>query len=253
MQHFSVNAVTTQTETVKTSGRITHLCLWITLLLLTKISIAQIGIKGGVGASDIVFADEGQTPYLGYEVDYLTHNYPLFSYQFGVFGTIPFHKHFDFQPELMFSRQGLNYNISFLYDNITYRLHIYYLQMPLLIRYKMALRKKSHPILFLGPYGSIKLVATRITEFDGDRIEENMENVKTTDFGLTFGFGYDFELPKGEIVIDLRCNYGLIDMMEYTDGHIPDYDGPAKERAQNVSILVMFGYRFSNISKKEER
>ena len=142
---------------MKALSQIALFFLLFTFLLFTKVSEAQIGIKAGCGVSDIVFAKEGQVPYLGYEVDYLTHRNPLFSYQFGIFGTIDFHKHFDFQPELMFARQGLNYNINFLYDNVVYRLHIYYLQMPLLIRYKMSLKKKSHPILFLGPYGALKL------------------------------------------------------------------------------------------------
>lgn len=245
-------AIITQTETVKTHSQIALFFFLSTFLFFAKISEAQIGLKAGVGVSDIVFAKEGQTPYLGYEVNYLTHRNPLFSYQFGIFGTVYLNKHFDFQPELMFARQGLNYNINFLYDNVVYRLHIYYLQMPLLIRYKMSLRKKSHPILFLGPYGSLKLKATRITEYDGNRVEENMANVSNTDFGLTFGFGYDFELPKGEIVIDLRCNYSLVNMMEYTEGYIPEFEGPTTERARNVSIVFMLGYRFSNISKKEK-
>ena len=79
-----------------------------------------------------------------------------------------------------------------------------------------------------------------------------MINVKDTDIGLTFGFGYDIELTKGEIVIDLLCNYSLVNMMEYVEGHIPEFDGPTTERARNVSIVLMLGYRFSNISKKEK-
>ena len=93
---------------------------------------AQIGVKAGIGFSDIIFVNEGQEPYLGYEVNHLTHNYPLFTYQIGAFANINLNHHFDFQPELMLIRQGINYDTQYAYQNITYRLYIWYIQAPLL-------------------------------------------------------------------------------------------------------------------------
>ncbi len=183
----------------------------------------------------------------------MTHNYPLFSYQLGFFSVIDLNSHFDFQPEIQFARQGINYNINFPYDEVVYQLHLWYLHIPLLFRYKMALKKKSHPVLLLGPYASLKLKGTRITEYDGEQTIESMNNVRDFDFGLTFGFGYDFNLAQGaSIMTDLRCNYGLMNMMDYAEGHIPDYDGPTNTKARNLSLMLMVGYRFANFSKKEK-
>ena len=83
---------------------------------------AQIGIKGGIGASDIGFKKWGQTQYLSYEVDHLEHEKPLFTYQFGLFATFQFGERWELQPELLFITKGLNYNKKFLCDDITYEL-----------------------------------------------------------------------------------------------------------------------------------
>ncbi len=223
-----------------------HFILVITFLLALQIpGISQIGLKAGLTATDIVFAVEGQSPYLGYEVDYLTHRNPLFSYQLGFFGTVKLNKLFYFQPEFMYARQGLNYNIEFLYDEITYRIYIDYLQLPLLVNLRMRPEKKFHPGFSFGPYAAISLNAKRITEIDGNRIEENATNVKNGDFGLIGGLSFDFDMNKGQLVTDLRFNYSLINIMYPIDGYIPAYDGPDldEERARNVSIALLIGYR----------
>jgi hypothetical protein len=216
------------------------------LLVLKTPAISQIGIKAGPTATDIVFAVEGQSPYLGYEVDYLTHRNPLFSYQLGLFGTVKLNRLFYFQPELMYARQGLNYNIEFLYDAITYRLFIDYLQLPLLINLRMRPEKKFHPGFFLGPYAAIKINAKRITEIDGNLTEQKATNVKNGDFGLIGGLSFDFDMNKGQLVTDLRFNYSLKNIMYPVDGYIPAYDGPDldEERARNVAIALLIGYRF---------
>ena len=60
-------------------------------MLLCNISplSAQIGIKGGMNASDIVFLNEGQSSYLGYEIDFLEHNLPAAGFQIGIFSDFP--------------------------------------------------------------------------------------------------------------------------------------------------------------------
>lgn len=235
-----------------TSSKIPLLFFTICVLLSVISAKAQFGIKAGAGVSDIIFAVGGQSPYLGYEVDHLTHNYPLFSYQLGFFGVIDLNKHFEFQPELQFARQGINYDINFQYDEIVYRLYIWYMNLPFLFRYKMKLKKQSHPILLLGPYASLKLKGTKITEYDGQQTVENINNLKDFDFGLTFGFGYDFDLSRGgNLMTDLRCNYGLMNMMGFIEGHIPDHNGPKNAKARNISLMLMIGYRFANFPKKE--
>ena len=224
------------------------------IILFPTVSFTQVGAKAGIGYSDIVYSVEGQTPFLGFEVDHLIHNYPLFTYQFGFFENINLNRHFDFQPELLMIKQGINYDIDFIYREVTYRLYLWYAQMPLIVRYKFSLKKKHQPNFFLGPYLSFNVSSKRITNYDGDSETEKMDNVKPLDFGFVTGFGYDFNLRSGQIVAELRFGYSLINMMEPIEGRIPDNYEPDNLKARNISMTLMVGYRFNRLfSKKDDK
>jgi hypothetical protein len=208
---------------------------------------AQICIKAGIGVSDIVFSDEGQAPFLGFETDYLTHRYPLVTFQAGLSATVPLNRRFDFQPELLFAKQGLKYDMHFIYDHIENRAYIYYLQVPAIFRYRFAVNKKHQPNLFLGPYLGLKVHSKRIKKYNGDTKTSKVENARPLDFGLAGGFGYDFNLEKGAITAGFRIGYSLIDMMDPLEGYVPEYDIPGNLKARNISIAVMVGYRISSL------
>ena len=74
-----------------------------------------------------------------------------------------------------------------------------------------------------------------------------MTNLKDTDFGVIAGYAFEFKLPSGQMMIELRCGYSLVNMMNRIDGYIPDYYGPSKEYARNVNISLIVGYKFLNI------
>lgn len=214
----------------------------------------QIGVKAGSGVSDIVFSNEGQSPYLGYEVNYLTHRKPFIPFQAGAFTSFWPNNRFDLQPELLFVYQGLNYNMDFLYSDVIYKVNIYYLQVPMLARVRLLMQKKWHPVLYAGPYGSLKVRGTKITgekqkgeAEKGIKKKETMENVRDGDFGLAFGVNFEIELSKNELDIDLRSSYSLINVMKPIDGYIPDYYGPTKGKSRNVSITLLVGYRFQDL------
>jgi hypothetical protein len=229
-----------------------YLSAIITVLFLLPafISHAQIGVKAGFGFSDVVFSDEGQVPYLGYETDYLTHRYPLFTYQVGLFATVRLSNHFDFQPELLFVKQGLNYNMDFIYDDIENRLDLYYLQLPIIIRYRMGLKRKHQPNLFVGPYFGFLIQSKRTKTYDGNTTSQSADNAKPYDFGLVTGFGYDFNLKTGQITAELRFGYSLIDVLETQEAHLPYYNTHGNLKARNLSTTILVGYRFTNLKKK---
>jgi hypothetical protein len=236
---------------MKTTHYPISILLLIILLLACSIR-AQIGLKAGVGFSDIVFSDEGQVPYLGYETDYLTHRYPLLTYQIGLFGTVKIDHHFDFQPELLFVKQGLNYNMDFIYDDIENRLDLYYLQLPLLIRYSFALKRKHQPNFILGPYFGILLHSKRTKTYDGNTTAEPAENAEQFDFGIAGGFAYDFNLKSGQITAELRIGYSLVDILDLQEQHLPYYNTAGNLKARNLSTTLLLGYRFTNL-KNERR
>jgi hypothetical protein len=212
---------------------------------------AQMGIKFGASVSDIVFADEGTAAFLGYEADFMDHRLPYSSFQGGLFGTFELSKRLDLQPELLLVRRGLDYSSQYLYDDIFYRIKIHYLHLPVLIQYKLNLEKNGRSVLYTGPYASRKLQAQQITEIEGKRVEGKLSSVKDTDWGFTVGYATGFDLPGGQLSAELRTSYSLSNMMDAVEGYIPEFQKPKKERARNVSITFMIGYRFINLRTKE--
>ena len=213
---------------------------------------AQIGIKGGIGVSDIAFKQNGQTPYLGYEINYLEHKKPALAYEAGVSGFFELGKRFDFQPELLFAMQGLDYSTEYLFDDITYKINISYLKIPLLFRYKICIKETKQSGFILGPYTAWKLNAVRITEFEGQKEKNNVSNVKDFDFGIIGGYSLDFGLFSGRMLVDLRCGFSLVNIMEPLDGYIPWYFNASTEYVRNVNISITVGYRFLNVWSKNE-
>ena len=224
------------------------------LFLFMSPTFAQIGIKGGFLVSDIAFQKYGQEPYLGYEIGFLDHRKPLYSFEVGAAAIFDLSKRFDFQPELLYALQGLNYSTDYLYDNITYKVNINYLKIPLLFRYKVCMKEKKRSGVYAGPYTSFNLKAVRVIELEGEKDKTDMSNVKDIDFGVVAGYSLDLDLPSGQMIVDLRFGYSLINTMTPIDGNIPWYYGPSNEYVRNITISLTAGYRFLNIwSKKAEK
>ena len=223
--------------------------LSIGLFLFLSSASAQIGIKGGIGVSDIGFKKWGQTPYLSYEVDQLEHAKPLLTYQFGGFYIFQFGERWELQPELLFITKGLNYNKEFLYDDIIYKINISYLEIPILMKYKISKRKKMETALFLGSYVAQKLRARKITEFEGVREKVKVSNVKSNDLGILSGCSLDFLKVMN---IDFRISYSLINVVETLPDHVPEYGKHAKDYARNINTSLSVGYRFNKFFKKNK-
>lgn len=233
-------------------NRILILSIVAFLFSLMSSSFAQIGIKGGMGLSSIVFTEDGITPYLGYEVSSLGPGKPMMAFEVGTYSTIELWKRIEFQPELLFTKQGLNNSTEYLYDHITYKINISYLKIPLLLKYKISTKKKIHSALFIGPYVAWKLRAMRVTEIEGERRRIKMPNVKNSDLGVSAGYSIDFKLFSRQMILDLRCSYSLINMMDRITGYVPWYYGPSKEYARNINISFTAGYLFTNIGSKSD-
>ena len=211
----------------------------IPILLITPLK-SQIGIKSGPVISDIVFLVEGQTPYLGYEINSLTHRLPYLTYQFGIFKTFKLNKRFDFQPELLFTKKGLNYSMNFIYDDITYIIKMYYLEVPLLMKYNIG--KKNQFALLVGPYGSYMINTERMRKIEGELVKDKMSNVRKFDFGIAASLSYDFNYNKNHFNLDFRTTYSLVNIMDYLEGYVLRYYGPDKEKARHANIALTIGY-----------
>lgn len=222
------------------------------LLLNTPCTIAQVGVKAGLGVSDIGFKKEGQIPYLGYEINSIEHRLPLLTYQIGAFANIKVSESIGFQPELLYVTQGLDYSTKYLYDDVTFKIKSSYLQLPLLFKYRTAVKKKKHSGILVGPYAAIKLKGKRITEMEDLREKTEVTNLKQTDLGVIAGYAFDFNLASKKMLLEIRTGYSLINMMDRIDGYIPSYNRPKNEYARNISITVSALYRFDDLFRKKK-
>ena len=220
------------------------------LLSLSTLFAQEVGVKLGLSISDIAFSDEGQTPYLGYEINSLEHRKPLLTYQVGVYASFRISDQFDFQPELLYVTQGLDYSTKYLYDDVKYKIKTSYLQLPLLFKYKTAVKKDKFSGILLGPYAALKLDARRITKIEGQSNKTEMGNVKNSDFGVIGGYAFDFNMISRKMLIDLRASYSLVNMMEKIEGNIPLYTGSNKDYARNISIALTVQYNLIDSGTK---
>lgn len=210
----------------------------------------EMGVKLGLSVSDIAFADKGQTPYLGYEINSLEHRKPMLTYQVGVYASFRISNQFDFQPELLYVTQGLDYSTNYLYDDVKFKIKTSYLQLPLLFKYRTAVKKDKYSGILLGPYAAIKLNAKRISRIDGVTDKTDMSNVKNSDFGVIGGYAFDFNMLSRKMLIDFRASYSLVNMMDKIEGNLPLYMGSNKDYARNISIALTVQYNLIDSGTK---
>ncbi|GGD29738.1 porin family protein [Flavobacterium orientale] len=130
-------------------------------------------------------------------------------YYFGFLADFTISEKFHLQPEVLYSIEGADDEID---------LGINYIKVPVMAKYYVA----DGFSLQAGPYLSI-LTSTVERDFK--------DSVKTLDYGLGFGLGYEF---KNGLLIDGRFNLGLANI----------YDGEGSASVQNRAIQVGLGYRF---------
>jgi hypothetical protein len=216
-------------------------------------SKAQVGIRAGIGVSDIIIDKDIQSQYLGYEDNLLDQSRPLVALSAGVFGNFRIFEALDLQPELFYLTQGTRLKSDFIYDNITYKISINYLHLPLLLNGKFLPGKKWHPRILAGPHISYKLKATKSIETNNIMKKEDFPTVKNYDLGIIGGMAFDFDLKKGQVIIDIRASYSLINTMDKMDASIPPYRSPDKDKARNTCITFSLGYRWGPFLYKNKQ
>jgi len=216
-------------------------------------SKAQVGIRAGIGVSDIVIDKDIQSQYLGYEDNLLDQSRPLVALSAGVFGNFKIFEALDLQPELLYLTQGTQLKSDFIYDNITYKISINYLHLPLLLNGKFLSGKKWHPCILAGPYISYKLKATKRIETNNIKNKEGFPTVRSYDLGIIGGIAFDFDLKKGQVIVDIRAIYSLINTMNKLDESIPPYGSPDIDGARNMCITFSLGYRWGSFFNKNKQ
>ncbi|MCK4359357.1 MAG: PorT family protein [Candidatus Cloacimonetes bacterium] len=156
----------------------------------------------------------------------------------GGFITYSVNEMFALQPELYYSMQGAKYKSSEGDIDGTLIFRYNYIQIPILAKLNLSMESNIKPNILLGPSLGLNMSAKyEYTDELGDAVEAmgidkkgDVENVKSTDFGLVFGGG----VAVGPAVIDVRYNLGLTTVD----------DSVFEDDFKNSTISIMVGYSF---------
>ena len=136
---------------------------------------------------------------------------------------------FAIQPEVLYTMKGAKFEETILGETMKFEMNLSYLEIPVLLKLMIPTPGGIKPNLYAGPALAIKLSSKTKLEYAGETEEEDIEEMKDTDFGLIIGAGVDF----GKLTVDLRYVLGLTTISDVED-----------EDVKNGVISLIVGYSF---------
>ena len=194
------------------------------LLAFTSLSFAQmqIGPKAGLNISNI-HGDDAGSP------DSKT------GFGGGFFFMYQFSNMFAVQPEVYYSMKGAKEKEDIEGETADFTVSLDYIEVPLLLKLIIPIQGSSvHPAVFAGPAVGFNTTAKGKIEYAGESYEEDLENIKSTEFSLVFGGGVGFPVGNNELGFDVRYNLGLTTIDDSADA--------ADVKNNVINFNVYFGF-----------
>jgi hypothetical protein len=155
------------------------------------------------------------------------------------------------QMEIMYLRQGEAWELSGEKgkesNEAHFSFHTDYLQIPFLVKILFPVSPALFPYIYIGPDVSFAL-RSRMTEnkalpaslqnsstfFRSITVSESVFDYarNTIDAGFMTGFGFKIPAGPGAVDIDLRYNFGALNVFNF----------PAGDKIRNYSFAIMVGY-----------
>ena len=136
-----------------------------------------------------------------------------YSYNAGIFATIPVNSFLSIQPEVNYVRKGRCNETTELNTTTETDFLLHYMQVPVLLQYRNnQLFNKSASVFFInaGPYAGFVLnTQTRVSESSEGGMLVPVDDSKNTDWGAVFGIGVQTPIRGKEVRFDLRYDMGL--------------------------------------------
>ena len=148
---------------------------------------------------------------------------------FGGFLEFPITPLMSIQPELLYTMKGATSTDEEGCD-VTAKLD--YIEIPVLLRVNIPMEGSIKPFVVAGP--GLGFNSTAKFECDGE--EEDIEDIKSMDFGLIFGGGVGIPVGEGSYMISLFARYEL----GLTTIDDSEYDEDVKNRAISIGAGVGF-------------
>ncbi|MBK6734317.1 MAG: PorT family protein [bacterium] len=181
------------------------------LAFATPASAAGGGLKAGLTMSTFTGSD---AELVGVDPDY------RMGFAFGGYLNHALSPTLSFQPEAYYAMKGAKYEDGG--ESLTFKFA--YLQIPLLLKMQP---EGSNFFFYGGPDVGINLSAKVEAEADGISAEEDLDEIKSLDFGLTFGAGVAME----KFSLEARYTIGLSSFDDTSD---PD-------TIKNSGLMLLIG------------
>jgi hypothetical protein len=135
-----------------------------------------IGVKAGLNISNFVGDDAGDAN-------------SLIGFNGGIFVELKISDKLYIQPEVLYSTQGSKSNLLLEGNNIDISFKTKYINIPVMVKYNVA----NDFQLEVGPYVGFLVDADAKVTFQGQsQSADAKEILKSNDFGVNFGFNYNF-------------------------------------------------------------
>jgi hypothetical protein len=139
----------------------------------------------------------------------------------GVFFSFNIAKSLKIQPEMYYSTGSMSAVAMQLgHDIYKYTYKISYFDIPLLLTYKIQVRRKVSLGIFFGPFIGIRGKAKFLRTIDhgeeeqfGER-EDIKKYIKNIDYGLVLGGSLERKFCFGKLILDIRYSRGFVNILK---------------------------------------
>ncbi len=193
------------------------------------------GVKAGLNLANMLSKDDDDT----YSDDFKMNP----GFHLGLAADFPITDFLSFEPGLLFMTKGMRFNQDILGFSVKGKLNLYYIDIPLNMKATFKAGDNLKVFATAGPYIGLGLSgkAKSTTVYQGEKEthsedikwggDEDEDDFKRLDFGLTFGAGVEIKA----ISIGLSYDLGLANISSYKN------DGT---KISNRVLKLSVGYRF---------
>ena len=224
------------------SFRIAAACLFMTVFLGTGQAAdeqTEIGFLGGFQLSKANLPES----YLSMSYDTLA------EFSFGIHLSSFFLKgRFGLRPEINYLTRGIKTRESAQGREVISRYKTSYVEIPILLIYRIPLVGRIEVRPLFGPYIGIPLKSKELqTAFGETNKRELGDNLKNPDIGLVLGMQMGYLMDKILMFLDVRFNLGILNISK--DIQKVSYDFSQEDGFRNRSLSLSIGFAF-NLSQK---
>jgi hypothetical protein len=153
----------------------------------------------------------------------------------GLFFMYQFSNMFAIQPEAYYTMKGAKEKEDIEGYTVEATVSLDYIEVPLLLKLIIPIQGSSvHPAVFAGPAVGFNTTHKVKVEVEGQSAEDDIPDVKSTEFSLVFGGGVGFPVGNNELGFDVRYNLGLTTIDDSAD----EYD----VKNNVISFNAYFGF-----------